>query len=224
MVGKILGCVLILFVFLVCIYPPLRALCLYVVSIPFYRDKCPNFGNYGLFGYIGDFGSGKTYAMTKRIEQLRKEYNNDCYIFTNYGYKYQTGDFVGFESFCQDFDKPVIIAVDELQIFFNARDWKNGDSSLIRCVSQCRKGKGKTILYTSPCYAFADTQVRRMSARVCKMSCLGGRVVTETGLLRNEVQSVEDTQKTAFSFGISKVYLQRKKIRDLYNSFDYVKG
>lgn len=205
-------------------YPPIRAVSLLVVSAPFYHDKNPNFNNFGLYGYIGDFGSGKTYAMTAEIERLRKKYKNDCYIFTNYGYKHQTAPFCGFESLCGEFDKPVIVAIDELQIFFNARSWKDMDASFIRCVSQCRKAKGKTILYTSPCYAFADTQVRRMSARVYKMSCLGGRVVTQTGLLRNEAKSIEETSKTAFSFGVSKVYLQKKKIRDLYNSFDYVEG
>ena len=39
---------------------------------------------YGIYGYFGLPGKGKTIAMSRRLKELRKQYGDNIYIMTNY--------------------------------------------------------------------------------------------------------------------------------------------
>ena len=48
---------------------------------------------YGIYGYFGLPGYGKTMAMSWELLELRKKYGDDIYIFTNYGFKQEDKSF-----------------------------------------------------------------------------------------------------------------------------------
>ena len=39
---------------------------------------------YGIYGYFGLWGQGKTISMVEELYSLRQKYNNDIYIFTTF--------------------------------------------------------------------------------------------------------------------------------------------
>ena len=42
---------------------------------------------FGIYGFFGLPGQGKTLSMTAELMGLRAKYGDDIYIFTNYGFK-----------------------------------------------------------------------------------------------------------------------------------------
>lgn len=118
---------------------------------------------YGIYGYFGLPGKGKTMAMSKRLKQLRKQYGNDIYIMTNYCYKDQDFEFNSWKDLLKEYDKPLVCAWDEVQNEFNSRDFKNFPISLLTLLTQVRKKNGIQILYTAQRWHFVDKNFRSLS-------------------------------------------------------------
>ena len=54
------------------------------------KDKKESqFRLYGIYGFFGLPGKGKTMAMCKYLADMRKKHGNDFYIMTNFYYKDQ---------------------------------------------------------------------------------------------------------------------------------------
>ncbi len=118
---------------------------------------------YGIYGYFGLPGKGKTIAMSKYLLDLRKKYGDKIYIMTNYGFSDQDFEFVTWKQLLRDYDKPLIVAWDEIQNEFNSRDFKNFPISLMTQLTQVRKGNGIQILYTAQRWHFVDKNFRSLS-------------------------------------------------------------
>ena len=80
---------------------------------------------YGIYGYYGLPGKGKTMAMSYRLRELRKRYGNDIYIMTNYCYDDEDFQFTSWKDLLREYDKPLVVAWDEVQNEFNSRDFKS---------------------------------------------------------------------------------------------------
>lgn len=80
---------------------------------------------YGIYGFFGLPGRGKTMAMCKYLQDMRKKYGKDIYIMTNFFYKDQDFPFTTWKDLLKDYDKPLIVAWDEIQNEFNSRDFQN---------------------------------------------------------------------------------------------------
>lgn len=118
---------------------------------------------YGIYGYFGLPGKGKTIAMSKQLKEYREKYGNNIYIMTNYCYKDEDFPFTSWRDLLKDYDKPLVVAWDEVQNEFNSRDFKDFPISLLTKLTQVRKGNGIQVLYTSQRWHFVDKNFRSLS-------------------------------------------------------------
>lgn len=118
---------------------------------------------YGIYGYFGLPGKGKTMAMCRQLKQYRKKYGDQIYIMTNFCYNDEDFPFTSWKDLLKDYDKPLVVAWDEVQNEFNSRDFKDFPISLLTKLTQVRKGNGIQILYTSQRWHFVDKNFRSLS-------------------------------------------------------------
>ena len=94
---------------------------------------------YGIYGFFGLPGRGKTMAMSYQLQKLRKQYGDNIYIMTNYNYLDQDFEFTSWKDLLKEYDKPLVVAWDEVQNEFNSRDFKSfpAAKSLQSCPTLC---------------------------------------------------------------------------------------
>lgn len=118
---------------------------------------------YGIYGFFGLPGQGKTMAMSRYLKDMRKKYGNKIYIMTNYFYNDQDFPFTSWKDLLKEYDKPLLVAWDEVQNEFNSRDFKSFPISLLTLLTQVRKKNGIQLLYTSQRWHFVDKNFRSLS-------------------------------------------------------------
>lgn len=118
---------------------------------------------YGIYGYFGLPGRGKTMAMCHELERLRNLYGDQIYIMTNFCYTDEDFPFTSWKDLLKEYDKPLVCAWDEVQNEFNSRDFKTFPISLLTLLTQVRKKNGIQILYTSQRWHFVDKNFRSLS-------------------------------------------------------------
>lgn len=137
---------------------------------------------YGMIGFCGYYGQGKSMAMTHTINKFIKIANScgeEIKIYTNYHYKNQTGQLLSLddiEKICDDKrknndDSYVIFAIDELQNCLNSRNWNETKKleSLLPIFTMTRKLR-VMFLYTTPVSTMSDKTIRisSRSLYLCK--------------------------------------------------------
>lgn len=118
---------------------------------------------YGIYGYFGLPGKGKTMAMCHKLQELRKQYGDQIYIMTNFCYGDEDFSFTGWKDLLKEYDKPLVVAWDEVQNEFNSRDFKSFPIALLTILTQVRKKNGIQILYTAQRWHFVDKNFRSLS-------------------------------------------------------------
>ena len=118
---------------------------------------------YGIYGYFGLPGKGKTMGMCHRLKELRDMYGDNIYIMTNFCYKDEDFPFTSWKDLLKPYDKPLVCAWDEVQNEFNSRDFKTFPISLLTLLTQVRKSNGIQILYTAQRWHFVDKNFRSLS-------------------------------------------------------------
>lgn len=118
---------------------------------------------YGIYGFFGLPGKGKTLAMSRKLNEYRRKYGDKIYIMTNFCYNQQDFEFTSWKDLLKTYDKPLVVAWDEVQNEFNSRDFKDFPISLLTQLTQVRKGNGIQILYTSQRWHFVDKNFRSLS-------------------------------------------------------------
>lgn len=129
---------------------------------------------YGIYGYFGLPGKGKTMAMCNELKRLRKLYGDNIYIMTNFCYNDEDFAFTGWRDLLKEYDKPLVCAWDEVQNEFNARSFKDFPISLLTLLTQVRKKNGIQILYTAQRWHFVDKNFRSLSFGCYECSTLCG--------------------------------------------------
>ena len=132
----------------------------------FFKDKRASKGQihlYGIYGYFGLPGRGKTMCMCKELKDLRKKYGDKIYICTNFCYTDEDFAFTTWKQLLLDYDKPFVVAWNEVQNEFNSRDFKSFPIALLTKLTQVRKGNGIQILYTAQRWHFVDKNFRSLS-------------------------------------------------------------
>lgn len=129
---------------------------------------------YGIYGYFGLPGKGKTMAMCNELKRLRKLYGDQIYIMTNFCYTDEDFAFTGWKDLLKEYDKPLVCAWDEVQNEFNSRDFKTFPISLLTLLTQVRKKNGIQILYTSQRWHFVDKNFRSLSFGCYECSTIFG--------------------------------------------------
>lgn len=129
---------------------------------------------YGIYGFFGLPGKGKTMAMTKRLRDLRKQYGEQIYIMTNFCYDDEDFAFTSWKDLLKPYDKPLVCAWDEVQNEFNSRDFKTFPIALLTLLTQVRKKNGIQILYTAQRWHFVDKNFRSLSFGCYECSTIFG--------------------------------------------------
>lgn len=118
---------------------------------------------YGIYGFFGLPGKGKTMAMCNELKRLRALYGDNIYIMTNFCYNDEDFAFTGWKDLLKKYDKPLVVAWDEVQNEFNSRDFKSFPIALLTILTQVRKEYGIQILYTAQRWHFVDKNFRSLS-------------------------------------------------------------
>lgn len=143
----------------------LKIICLlpYLIYRKFKDVKEQQLRLYGIYGYFGLPGKGKTMAMCHRLEQLRDMYGDNIYIMTNFSYNDEDFPFTSWKDLLKEYDKPLVCAWDEVQNEFNSREFKSFPIALLTLLTQVRKKNGVQILYTAQRWHFVDKNFRSLS-------------------------------------------------------------
>ena len=183
---------------------------------------------FGIYGFFGLPGQGKTLSMTAELMGLRQRYGDDIYIFTNYGFKQEDRPFDNWRMLLETYDKPAVFAWDEVQNEFNSRDFKNFPVELLTLLTQNRKGNGKRIYYTAQRYNRVDKVFRELSFLVGDCRTIMGRYT------RVRWFDTEDYEMLLSSPDVNKrmkikprkklSFIQTDFIRDCYNSFQMLES
>ena len=178
---------------------------------------------YGIYGYFGLPGRGKTMAMCNELKTLRRKYGNNIYIMTNFCYKDQDFVFTSWKDLLKPYDKPLVCAWDEVQNEFNSRDFKNFPIALLTLLTQVRKKNGIQILYTAQRWHFVDKNFRSLSFGCYECSTFLGSL-TATRLYDpvdyDNLCSNSDYDKRRKIHPIkTESFLQTKELRDCYDSY-----
>lgn len=138
-------------------------LCPYLIP-KYFKDKAKRGVHlYGIYGYFGLPGKGKTMAMCNKLREYRIKYGNQIYIMTNFHYNDQDFPFNSWRDLLKTYDKPLVVAWDEVQNEFNSRDFKDFPIALLTVLTQVRKSNGIQILYTAQRWHFVDKNFRSLS-------------------------------------------------------------
>ena len=129
---------------------------------------------FGIYGFFGLPGKGKTMAMCYELQKLRKMYGDNIYIMTNFCYNDEDFAFTSWKDLLKEYDKPLVCAWDEVQNEFNSRDFKTFPIALLTLLTQVRKKNGIQILYTAQRWHFVDKNFRSLSFGCYECSTLLG--------------------------------------------------
>ena len=178
---------------------------------------------YGIYGFFGLPGKGKTIAMSKKLRDYRKKYGNSIYIMTNYCYDDEDFAFTSWRDLLKDYDKPLVVAWDEVQNEFNSRDFKDFPIALLTKLTQVRKNNGIQILYTSQRWHCVDKNFRSLSFGCYECNTILGNL-TVTRLFDpvdydNRCSHSDYDKRRKIHPKITDSFLQTEDIRNCYDSY-----
>lgn len=178
---------------------------------------------YGIYGYFGLPGRGKTMAMSYELKKLRKQYGDKIYIMTNYFYKDQDFEFTSWKDLLKEYDKPLVVAWDEVQNEFNSRDFKSFPISLLTLLTQVRKKNGIQILYTAQRWHFVDKNFRSLSFGCYECGTILGSLsfarLYDPVDYDNLCSTSEYNKRMKIHPKYTISFLQTKDIRNCYDSY-----
>lgn len=204
---------------------------LYWKSIDIYRTiKTRNKGIhlYGIYGYLGLPGFGKTMAMSNELLEIRKKYGDKVIIMTNYGFKYEDEPFTNWNQLLLNYDKPLIVGWDEIQNLFSSRDFKSFPIGLLTLLTQNRKGNGKRIYYTCQRFGRIDKIFRELTITMTDCKTHFGRLTSlKTYDCDDYAQLINQTDvnlKMKVRPIKKKTFIQTDFIRNCYDSYQMLES
>ena len=178
---------------------------------------------YGIEGYFGLPGHGKTMCLVYRAEQYRKKYGDKIYISSNFGYKNEDFPITSWKDLLVEYDKPVVFLYDEIQNEFCNRDYKKFPIELLTLLTQNRKGHGKKILYTAQRQNRVDLVFRELTNTCWDCKTFAGRLTWATAYDDQTYEQLKNTVSVDRKLQIRKIdrvwFVQTDYLRDLYDSY-----
>lgn len=178
---------------------------------------------YGIEGYFGLPGAGKTMAMTEYIRRMRQKYGDKIYIMTNYYCRYQDFEFRHWKQLLKEYDKPLICAWDEVQNEFSSREFRNFPVELLTILTQNRKGHGKKIIYSAQRWDRVDKVFRELTHYAYDCKTIFGRLTRvkkyhwEDYVMKNDITNVDKKMKIR-PISIHS-FVQDDELRESYDSY-----
>jgi len=178
---------------------------------------------YGIYGYFGLPGKGKTMGLVYQLKYLRKRYGDKIYIMTNFNYLDQDFEFKSWKDLLKEYDRPLVCAWDEVQNEFNSRDFKNFPVELLTLLTQNRKGNGKQILYTAQRWNRVDKVFRELTHYCIECNTIFKRWTRLRYYFWEDYESKQSTPQVELRRRIRPIktigFIQDDDIRDSYDSF-----
>lgn len=178
---------------------------------------------YGIYGYFGLPGKGKTMALTWELDKIRKKYKDKIYICTNYFYEDQDFEFKGWQQLLRRYDKPLIVAWDEVQNEFTSRNFKNFPLELLTLLTQNRKGNGIRIMYTAQRYNRVDKIFRELTHQAVMCNTIFGRLTRMRYYHWEDYEQLNSTTNVDMKVKIRQTktisFVQTDILRNKYNSY-----
>lgn len=183
---------------------------------------------YGIEGYFGLMGKGKTICMTERLNHLRNKYGNDILITTNYFYDKQDFLFSSWEQLLSNYDKPLVVAWDEVQNEFSSRNFKDFPVELLTQLTQVRKNNGILILYSAQRIDRVDKVFRELTMYSWDCNTWLGRFTFckkyhSFDFLRLNNSLSEDNRLSIHPLNIH-WFIQTQNLRNCYDSFQMLES
>lgn len=178
---------------------------------------------FGIYGFFGLPGKGKTIALVDKLNSYKEKYCDKILITTNFNYKYQDFEFESWEQLLDKYDKPLIVAWDEVQNEFNSRNFKTFPISLLTLLTQNRKGNGIQILYTAQRFERVDKVFRELTHYCITCNTILKRL-TRTRYYHYEdytqlINTNNVDQKIRIRPIMVRSFVQDDKIRECYDSY-----
>ena len=178
---------------------------------------------YGLRGYVGLAGHGKTYSAIRELLYLKQKYP-DIAVISNIDIEgIDVIELKSLDDLIKPYPNGAVVLIDELPTLFSSRAWKNFPPELLGKLTQLRKGKGMRILYTAQRSNLIDKSIRILSDDVVTTSTLFHWLTINIAFYGCDIDDDYGVEKNA---GVTPkwldCFLQTKKIRDCYNSFTSV--
>lgn len=193
----------------------------------YYKNKeWEKFNMFGLYIFIGMFGTGKTISMVHRAYKLAKKYPN-LKILTNIklvNFPEHT-EIIQLTNFNQiiEVSGDTLILLDEISSIFNSRSWsKNGiPPDLIGLLLQVRKER-KVIFSTAQRFKQVDALIRQITFVVVQCNTLFGRWTFNKEYDAYDFELTQDTYNM-YPIALDRYsFLQTDKIRSLYDTYEMI--
>lgn len=185
------------------------------------EEKKPHL--YGIYGFFGLPGAGKTMAMVYQLERYRQKYGNKVYIMTNFHFSHQDFEFKTWRQLMLEYDKPIIVGWDEVQNEFNSRDFQKFPVELLSILTQNRKGNGMQILYTAQRWNRVDKVFRELTHYAIECRTILGRLTRLKYYHWMDYENLQATQIVDRKMRIRPVkvesFVQSDYLRGLYDSY-----
>lgn len=187
------------------------------------------FREYGLRLYCGRQGSGKTMGIVHDLENLRRRYPK-AKIYTNFGYKAQTGALTSLNDLIDPAFKNgtdgVIFAIDEIQNEFSSATSKDFPESLLSQITQQRKQR-VCILASSQVFNRVSKPLREQTFIVVECKTIFGRYTKLKYVSADDylVYAENPTPKNRLKLRKLKLttFVQTDVLRNCYDSYELIR-
>ncbi len=178
---------------------------------------------YGMRGYVGLAGHGKTYSAVREVLYLKQKHP-ELAVISNIDIEgVDVIELKSLDDLVKDYPQGAVVLIDELPTLFSSRAWKNFPPELLGKLTQLRKNHGMRILYTAQRSNLIEKSIRILSDDVVTTSTLFHWLTINIAFYGCDIDDDYGVEKNA---GVTPkwldCFLQTKAIRECYNSFTSV--
>lgn len=192
----------------------------YLAPRQFAKDRLERdpefFRHQGLIIYTGNQGSGKTSTMVHDIINMQKEYPK-CKCITNFGFKNEDKQMYSWKQML-DFNngmQGVIVALDEIQNWFNSKQSKDFPPEMLQTVTTNRKNR-RVIMGTAQRFYMVAKDIRTQCSEVRHCITLGGVftiVIRKSPIINSEGEVEKEKFKGMYC------WVHSPEVRDAYDTY-----
>jgi hypothetical protein len=183
---------------------------------------------FGIYMFCGLFGEGKTISMC-HFAQEKQRADPSIRIFSNFNYKYQSGEVNSIQDILDIEGTKIIIMLDEIQNTFSNSKWQDFPISVLAMITQCRK-RQLMLLCTAQVYRRVTPQIRELVQYVVQCSNVLGANRLFYNLFYNSetyeqyLSAVGTGNKKKIQPTMRRLYVADDLIYNLYNTKEVVEN
>lgn len=196
--------------------------------LPLHNGKInePKFPHYGIIGYCGKQGSGKSYSAVKLVEDLLNAYDNICVVSNipiSCDYFYKFTNMKSLINLSANFDGCICL-FDEITNLFNNLDYKNFDTRWFDLINMLRK-RHILLIGTCPVFNRINKAFREQFDYFvdCKNVTFGKWKFQVNEIYKSTSISFFDENQFPFEFYKINRFWHKDDIYKMYNSFEIVR-